>query len=600
MAAEPNDPKGRAVFKRGQIGRLLRMLEQHRLRFYVATVALLLGSGVGLIYPQAARYAVDLGLTEGSLDRLNLIAGLMVVGFTLQSGLTWVRHYLMSWLGERVVSDLRTMVFDRLLTLPPSWFHDRRTGELVGRLSSDVTVIEGIVGSELSIALRNFITLVGGLVLLFISDVKLTGIMLLIVPPLSVGAVAFGRKIRLMSRAVQDRLAEASGHVDESISAIETVQAFVREDTESARYGQGVEAAFQQALRLARWRASFMSTVSLAGLLAVAGIVWLGGREVVEGRVTGGELAAFILYTMMVAVSLGSLAGLWGSLQRAAGATERLFAIIDTVPEIRDAESPLSFPDGGGAVHFDGVTFRYPSRPEKPVLHDIDLNVAPGETVALVGGSGAGKSTLTSLALRFYDVESGRVAFEGVDVRELKLAELRRAVSIVSQEPVLMSGSIRDNIAYGDLSASTEQIESAARDAYAHDFVTAFPSGYDTVVGERGVKLSGGQRQRIAIARAILANPRVLILDEATSNLDAESESLVQAALARLMKGRTTLVIAHRLSTVRDADRIVVLDDGRIVEEGHHDTLMQAGGPYRRLVEHQLVQDVSDIDRAAV
>jgi ABC transporter fused permease/ATP-binding protein len=587
-AASPDSARAR---RPQQLRRLLAMVGEHRGRFWLATVALLLGSGLGLVYPQAAKIAVDRGVSEGSPEALDRIALLMILAFVAQGGLTWLRHYLMSWLGERVVADLRRRVFERLLTLPPGWFHERRTGELVGRLASDVTVVEGIVGSELSIALRNAVTLVGGLVLLFVSNWRLTLAMLLIVPPLAVGAVAFGRRIRRMSKAVQDRLAEASAQVDESIGAIETVQAFTREALEVERYRGGVEAAFEQALSLARWRATFMSTVSVAGLLAVAGLVWLGGREVIGGRLSAGDLAAFLLYTLMVTGSLGSLAGLWGSLQRAAGATERLFDIVDTAPEIRDPEHPVPLPQGPGAVRFEGVSFRYPTRPDHPVLRDVSLEVAAGQTVALVGSSGAGKSTLTALLLRFWDVDAGRVQLEGVDVRALRLAGLRRAMAIVAQEPVLMSGTIRENIAYGDPSATAEAIERAARDAHAHDFITAFPDGFDTVVGERGVKLSGGQKQRIAIARALLADPRVLILDEATSNLDAESERLVQAALQRLMHGRTTLVIAHRLSTVRDADRIVVLDRGRVVEEGGHDALMARDGAYRRLVEHQLVAE---------
>jgi ABC-type multidrug transport system fused ATPase/permease subunit len=440
-------------------------------------------------------------------------------------------------------------------------------------------------------ALRNGVQLLGGTVLLFVVNWRLTLLMLAVVPPLTIASVYFGRAIRRMSKRVQDELAEASGQVQESIGAIQTVQAFVRESTESAEYKKGVEAAFEQSISLARWRASFFSFVSTAGYIAMAGIIWVGGKAVIDGDLTAGDLTAFILYTAIVATSLAGVASLWGSLQRAAGATERLFAIIDTTPGIRDPENPVELPDGGGAVHFDHVSFHYESRPDKPVLVDVDIDVAPGEVVALVGPSGAGKSTLTALLLRFYDVQEGAVRFEGTDVRELRLSELRRAMAIVAQEPVLFSGTIRDNIAYGAAGVSDDRIEAAARDAHAHDFISGFPDGYATPVGERGVKLSGGQKQRIAIARAIVADPRVLILDEATSNLDSESEALVQEALGRLMEGRTTLVIAHRLSTVQDADRIVVLDEAHVAEQGTHDELMTAGGVYRRLVEHQIISD---------
>ena len=569
----------------------MQLLAPHRGRFLIATISLLLGSGVSLVYPQAAKYAIDNGMRDGDMGSLNQVIIFILLVFTAHAVFVWLRHYMMSWLGERAVADLRGLVFDRILALPSAWFHERRTGELVGRLSADVTVIEGVVGSELSFALRNGVQLIGGIVLLFVVNWRLTLMMLAVVPPLTIASVYFGRAIRLMSKRVQDRLAEASGQVQESIGAIQTVQAFVRERSEAAAYRNGVEAAFDQSISLARWRATFFSFVSTAGYFAVAGMIWVGGKAVIDGDLSAGDLTAFILYTAIVATSLAGVASLWGSLQRAAGATERLFAIIDTLPDIRDPETPVELPGGGGAVRFDSISFHYESRPDKPVLVDVDIDVSPGEVVALVGPSGAGKSTLTALLFRFYDVQRGCVRFDGVDVRELRLAELRRAMAIVAQEPVLFSGSIRDNIAYGAPDATDEQIESAARDAHAHEFVEGVPEGYATEVGERGVKLSGGQKQRIAIARAIVANPRVLILDEATSNLDSESEALVQEALGRLMKGRTTLVIAHRLSTVRHADRIVVLDKGRVVEQGTHDALMAAGGVYRRLVERQIISD---------
>jgi ABC-type multidrug transport system fused ATPase/permease subunit len=369
------------------------------------------------------------------------------------------------------------------------------------------------------------------------------------------------------------------------------VQSFVREAHEARRYRGGVETAFRKTLDLVRWRSWFFSTAMTAGYIGVAAVIWLGGRAMIHGELTPGQLTSFFLYTFIVAGALADVAGLWGALQRAAGATDRLFAVIDTVPEIRSPAAAVALPPGGGAVVLERVSFAYPTRRGQPVLTDVDLEVSPGEVVALVGPSGAGKSTILSLLYRFYDVDAGRVLFEGVDVRELGLGELRRALAMVAQEPVLFSGTIRDNIGYGKDGASTAEIERAARDAYAHDFITGFPDGYATVIGERGTKLSGGQKQRIALARALLADPRVLILDEATSNLDAESEAAVQAALARLMQDRTTIIVAHRLSTVRDADRIVVIDGARVVEQGRHDELMARRGTYHRLVEHQLTAD---------
>lgn len=569
------------------LGRIIGLLRPYLGRFFLATLLLILGSGIGLAYPQAARFAVDDGLAAaGNLDLLALgLVGLFIV----QAVLTWLRHYLMSWLGNRVVADLRRQVMDRLVSLPAEWFHERHTGELVGRITGDVTILEGVVGSELSLALRNLVQLIGGFVLLFLADPTLTVATLLIVPPMIIAVMVFGRRIRVMSRAVRDAVAEASSRVQEVFGAITTVQAFRRERSEAARYGEKVEAVFDRALHLAAWRATFISTASLSGFLALGGLVYLGGRRVAAGEMSAGELTAFLLYTGLIAVALGSLTGLWAALQRAAGATTRLFEIIDTVPSIDDPEAPVSPKGSRGEVRFSGVHFSYPSRPELRVLEDINLEIEPGRTVALVGPSGAGKSTLTALVPRFFDVAEGKVEVAGVDVRQLSLEALRSGIAIVPQTPVLFSGTIAENIAYGAPEATEAQIKDAARRANAHDFIEAFPDGYKTLCGERGAQLSGGQRQRVAIARALLMDPELLILDEATSNLDAESEALVQQALKELMGGRTTLIIAHRLSTVRDADRIVVLDGGRIVEQGDHYDLLAAGGLYKRLVEHQLL-----------
>ncbi len=585
---QPRDRRRLAV-----LWRLLPLVRPHLGRFVLAMFALVGASSITLVYPWAARQAVDVGMRSAATENLDLIVYAVIGVFLINAALVWLRHYSLSWLGERVVADLRVMVFDRILTLPLSWFHERRTGELVGRLASDVTIVQGVVSTELSIALRNGVQMIGALVLLFVIDVKLTLLMLAVVPITVITTIYFGRKIRKMSRSVQDELAKVSGQVQEAMGAIGTVQSFLREGHEAQRYRSGVEHAFGMTLQLVRARSWFFSTSMTAGYVGIALVIWLGGRSLIRGELSAGDLTSFFLYTFIVAGALADLANLWGSLQRAAGATDRLFAVIDTEPEIRDAVDARPVPAGKGHVALRGVTFSYPSRAQQ-VLVDVDLEVRPGEIVALVGPSGAGKSTILSLLYRFYDIDRGTIAFEGIDIRTLKLAELRRSLAMVAQEPVLFSGTIRDNIAYGAAFDVTDaQIEAAARDAFAHDFIVGFPDGYQTKIGERGTKLSGGQKQRIALARAIIADPRVLILDEATSNLDAESEAAVQAALSRLMKGRTTIIVAHRLSTVRDADRIVVIDDARIVEEGRHDELMARRGTYHRLVEHQLIGDLA-------
>ena len=592
---DPPDPEGRDQPRDRRrlavLWRLTVLMRPYRGRFVLAVVMLLAASGLTLVYPQAARYAVDVGMGSKTTDDLDWIVIGILILFVINAGFVWLRHYSLSWLGERVVTDLRGLVFDRILTLPLSWFHERRSGELVGRLASDVTVVEGVVGSELSIAMRNGVQIVGALILLFVIDVKLTLLMLAIVPPIVLTTIWFGRKIRHMSRSVQDELAKVSGQVQESIGAIATVQSFARERYEAGRYRVGIEGAFKKMLEMVKWRASFFATAMSAGYAGVAAVIWLGGRALIRGELTPGDLTSFFLYTFLVAGALADLAGVWAGLQRAAGATDRLFAVVDTVPDIRSPEQPVPLPAGKGAVRFENVSFAYPSRRTQPVLADVDLDIRPGETIALVGPSGAGKSTVLSLLFRFYDVDAGRVLFEGVDVRDLSLADLRRSLAMVAQEPVLWAGTIRDNIAYGREGVTAEDIEAASRDAYAHDFITGFPDGYDTIIGERGTKLSGGQKQRIALARALVAQPRVLILDEATSNLDAESEAAVQSALARVRKDRTTIIVAHRLSTVRDADRIIVIDGARVVEQGGHDELMERRGTYRRLVEHQLISD---------
>ena len=572
--------------------RLAPLVRPYAGRVVVATVVLLIGSGINLIYPQAAKVAIDAGFSEATTDTIDKMA-LGIVGiFAISALLTWLRHYLMSWLGQRVVADLRDQVFARLVHQPQNYFHEQPSGELTGRLAADVTTIQNIVGSELSMAMREIVMLIGGLTMLFLASFKLTMLMLMVVPPIVVIGIVFGKRIQKLSAKMHDNLADASAHVQENVSAIQTVQAYRREGVETKRYGDRVMESFDAARRLASWRGGFIATMSFAGWLATAIMLWLGGRQIIAGTLSAGDLTAFLLYTTMVAFALGGLANLWGSLQSAAGATQRLFSILDRVPEIRDPEAPAPWVVDAahrGSFRFEKVRFRYPSRPDVAVLDGVDFEVKSGETVAIVGRSGAGKSTIASLLYRFFDIDEGGIFLEGRDVRSVRLHELRGRLAIVSQDPTLFSGTIHDNIAYARPDASRDDVERVAKLAHAHEFATGFPDGYDTLIGERGVKLSGGQRQRVAIARALLADPAILILDEATSALDGESEHLVHDALNTLMAGRTTLVIAHRLSTVKDADRIIVLDKGEIVDVGRHEVLLGREGLYRTLVEHQLL-----------
>lgn len=562
------------------------MVKPHRGRFLLGTFFLLIGSGGSLLYPKIAGYAINEGISDGSIERLDLFAMILMALFVIQSAATWVRHYLMSWIGERVVSDLRKEVFGKLLSLPPSWFNERRTGELVGRLASDVTTIENVVGSELSIALRNVVQLIGGLALLFYENVRLSAYILLVIPPLIVGVVFLGRKIRRMSKRVQDSLADASGRVQEALGAIDTVQIFGQENAETKRYNASVDQVFADTLHLTRWRATFISISGLAGFFAIAMILWLGGRAVVAGDISPGGLTTFLLYSMIVATALGSLTGIWSSLQKAAGATERLFEIVDEQSDIKSPETPAEMPRSH-QIDLRNITFHYPQSHGDAALKDVSLTIREGEKVALVGPSGSGKTTITKLVARFYDPQEGSVELGGTSLASLSLEAMRARLAFVNQEPVLLSGSIRENLIFGKENASDEDIRQALRDASAEEFVSNFQFGVDTQVGERGVQLSGGQKQRIAIARALLRNPEILVLDEATSNLDAKSETVVQRALETLMQGRTTLIVAHRLATVQHADRIVVMDRGQILHIGTHEELMKKSELYRHLVELQ-------------
>ncbi len=581
MDAAPPAPR------RIPLRRLLALARPEWRRLAVGSVFLILGSAAGLAYPQAIRVVLDGALAAG-VASVNRAALAMVVIFAVQSVAVATRYVLFTVAGERIVTRLRADLYTNLVAQEIAFFDQRRTGELTSRLSSDATVLQNTVSVNLSMGLRNLVMVVGGLALLVVTSPRLTLVMLAIVPAVALGAVVVGRRISRLSRRVQDALARAGEVAEETLAGIRTVRAFAREAAESGRYAAATWEAFGLARKRVRVVAVFLGVTSLAAYGSVALVLWSGGRLVASGGMTVGELTQFILYTLIVAFSLSALGDLWSDFMRAGGASERVFELLDRPPEI-PVTGGLRPETAIGRIELEAVGFAYPSRPDVPVLEGLDLVIDPGEVVALVGPSGAGKSTVASLILRLYDPVSGAVRFDGVDIRELDPVWLRERIGVVAQEPILFSTTIAENIRYGRPDAADAEVEAAARAANAHDFVAALPEGYATEVGERGVRLSGGQKQRVAIARAVLKDPRVLLLDEATSALDAESEALVRDALARLMHGRTAVVIAHRLSTVRDADRVVVLDGGRVVESGSHAELMARAGTYRRLVDRQLL-----------
>ncbi|MFB0922880.1 MAG: ABC transporter transmembrane domain-containing protein [Alphaproteobacteria bacterium] len=574
--------------KIGELRRLGRFLKPYRLFVLGAVLALTVAAGTVLTIGQGVRRLVDDGFAAGNIELLNesLVALLIIV--VVLAAATYSRYFFVSWLGERVVADIRKSVFEHTLRLDPTFYETMRVGEVMSRLTADTTLIQTVVGTSASMALRNVLLVLGGLVMLAVTSPQLTLLVLLVVPVVLVPILFFGRRVRKLSRESQDRLADVGSYLDESIANIRTVQAFNHEDVDRSRFAGRVEDTFQTSVRRIRSRASLTAIVILLVFGAIGVILWMGGREVISGGISAGDLSAFIFYSIIVASSVGAISEVIGSLQHAAGAVERLFELLDMEPNIAAPAAPKSLPKGRLAqVALDNVTFHYPSRPEQPALHEFSLDMAPGETVALVGPSGAGKTTVFQLLLRFYDPASGQLTLNGVDLRELDPSDLRSHIGLVPQEPVVFSASAFENIRYGRPGASDAEVRAAAEAASASDFLDALPDGFDTFLGEKGVRLSGGQRQRIAIARAILRDPNVLLLDEATSALDAESERAVQTALAGLMHNRTTLVIAHRLATVMAADRIVVIDEGRIVAEGTHESLVMEGGLYARLAELQ-------------
>lgn len=588
-------PKGDSVNVLRHIAGFLR---PYRLRIVSALVSLIVAAGAVLAIGQALRRVVDFGFSADStvLDQY-FIALLGVVA--LLAVATYGRYYAVSSLGERVVADIRRKVYQHVVGLSPEFFESTRTGEILSRLTTDTTLIQSVVGSSASVALRNMMIFVGGSILLIVSSPKLTGLVFLIVLLVVLPIVFFGRRVRRLSRESQDRVADIGAFAGESLDAVQTIQAFGREDANRRRFGGIVEAAYTTTLRQIKSRALLTGIIILFVFGAVDIVLWIGARDVISGAMTGGQLAAFVFYAVMVAGSVGSLSEVYGDFQRAAGATERLMELLGTSSRISAPESPVSLPrPARGAIRFDRVTFRYPARPGYRALASYSLSVSPGERLALVGPSGAGKTTVFQLLLRFYDPESGRVSIDGIDLRDARPEDVRQHIGLVPQDPVIFADDVWSNIRYGRPEATDEEVRAAAEAAAAAEFVERLPDGYGTFLGDRGTQLSGGQRQRISIARAILRNPTILLLDEATSALDAENERMVQRALETLMEGRTTLVIAHSLATVLKADRIVVMDAGDVVASGTHAELMVQGGLYARLAQLQF-ETSEDADTVA-
>jgi len=575
-----------------QLRRLLAFLVPYRWRVVAALTALVTAAGCVLALGQGLRFVIDAGFGSGNPAMLNTaLAGVIAVSVVL-SVATFTRFYLMMTVGERVIADLRRRVFAHVLTLSPAFFDASRTGDIVSRLTNDSEQLRQVIGFGLSMFLRNGLMMIGALILLFATSPKLAALIVLGVPATLIPILLVGRRVRRLSRANQDRVAEVSAHVDESMHEIRTVQAYGHEARTRGAFDAATEAAYAAGVDRIRVKAWLIASVMLIAFCAVGVILWIGGHDVLAGRLTAGELSAFVFYAGIVASGAGTVSEIWGEIQRAAGATERLMELLDTRSELAIAEPRIELPaQVRGAIRFESVGFAYPTRPDVAALSALSFDVHPGERVALVGPSGAGKTTIFALLLRFYDPQSGRILIDGADTRHCDPLALRRAIALVSQDPVIFAASVTENVRFGRPDATVEEVRKACAAAHAIEFIERLPQGFDTDLGERGIKLSGGQRQRLSIARALLADRPILLLDEATSSLDAESERQVAAALELLARGRTTLVIAHRLATVRNADRILVLDRGQLHATGTHDELLKADGLYAHLARLQFMHE---------